>query len=231
MRDYPPALAAIVRRALAARAEDRYPSAAVLRSALEGFARQQLRLDTSSDALARLLASRYGTPALPDLETPPPVLTIVPPRAPDAATVSLAPASSGTIPRRRPRSHRVTVGALGVLAGGLLGWQIARTSAASADELPAPVIEAIERDVEPLHQDAIVAAPPRLPDVPTIVVPVDSEPTIVVTDSEPTIIVTESDDAPRKRRRRLPRKVKKPAPELVAAPSRTADAMLPRSAR
>jgi serine/threonine protein kinase len=231
VRGYPPALSAIVRRALAPRAEHRYPSAAVMRAALEAFARQQFRLDTSTDALARLLATRYGTPTQPDLHTPPPMLSMVPPHPVDAETARLAPSSSigAWPPRRRSRSHRVTVGVLGVLAGGLLGWQIARTDAASATEPlpPAEVapIEAIEADAIAMDHavDTLPVAP--LPE-PTSIVTADPD------RGAATIVVVEEDDhEPRPRRRRPHRKPKKPAPEITAPPSRTADAMLPRSAR
>jgi len=230
VRDYSPALAMIVRRALAPRVEDRYPSAAAFRAALENFARQQLRLDTSTDAVVSLLAARFGTPAWPDLDTPPPVLTMVPPLPADAATVSLAPASVGTLPaRRRSRSHRVTVGAIGVLAGALLGWQIARTSAASATEPPesaTPVLEAIAPEPIAIDRD-----PPRTQAVePTAARALPPAPAIAPTEVAP-VASASADDEPRQRRRRSVRKAKKPTPEILPPPSRTADAMLPRSAR
>jgi hypothetical protein len=243
VRDYPPALGMIVRRALATRAQDRYPSAAAFRAALEAFARQQLRLDTSTDALVRLLEARFGTPAWPDLATPPPVptppmMTMLAPRPADAATVALAPASVGSWPaRRRSRSHRVTVGAIGVLAGALLGWQIARTSAASATEPPQPAAPAIEAiaphpiamdRVPPITEPAKLSAARVEPLAPATLEPVIVAPELA---SGPVVRASEGDGEPRHRRRRSHRKAKTPTSEVPAPPSRTADAMLPRSAR
>lgn len=230
VRGYPCALAMIVTRALAARAEHRYPSAAAFRTALETFARSQHGLDTSTDALVRLLASRFGTPALPDLETPPPMPIVVPTPVVDPATTMLVPANVGPLPARpRARSHRVTVGALGVLAGALLGWQIASTSAAPATEPPTaavPTVAAIDRDPPSSH--VVATAPETAPAVvsPNVTLRAD-EPTIVI---EPPP-VARTDVAPRAKRARAHRRAKPPTPEVSAPPSRSADAMLPRSAR
>ncbi|HWB75717.1 MAG TPA: protein kinase [Nannocystaceae bacterium] len=238
VRGYPSALAMIVTRALAPRAEHRYPSAAAFKAALEGFARTQQGLDTSTDALVNLLAARFGAPALPDLGTPTPTLRVVPtmPSMPamQAATSMQAPTTVVTSgARRRTRSHRVTVGAVGVLAGALLGWQIARTSAAFATERPAAEVPVSAASPEL----AIDRAPPRAaaqplaPSAPAITPPVVSPP-----QDEPEItldapVARTHDDAPRAKRRRAQRKSKSPVVEVTAPPSRSADAMLPRSAR
>jgi serine/threonine protein kinase len=234
---YSPALAMIVRKALAPRVEDRYASAAAFRAGLEAFAKQQLRIDTSTDAIVRLLGERFGTPAWPDLDTPPPtpLLTMVPSTPSEALTVPLGPVSVGTSPvRRRSRSHRLTVGAIGVLAGALLGWQIARTSAASATE-PARAAPAIEATAaasitKPAERPTAHVEPtaPAI-DEPVILPPPDEVPAIATT--EPVARASAADEAPRPKRRRAHRKAKKPAPEIPAPPSRSADAMLPRSAR
>jgi serine/threonine protein kinase len=234
---YSPALAMIVRKALAPRVEDRYASAAAFRAGLEAFAKQQHRIDTSTDAIVRLLGERFGTPAWPDLDTPPPtpLLTMVPSTPSEALTVPLGPVSVGTSPvRRRSRSHRLTVGAIGVLAGALLGWQIARTSAASATE-PARAAPAIEATAaasitKPAERPTAHVEPtaPAI-DEPVILPPPDEVPAIATT--EPVARASAADEAPRPKRRRAHRKAKKPAPEIPAPPSRSADAMLPRSAR
>ena len=237
VRDYPPALAMIVRRALASNVEHRYPSAAAFRAALEAFARTQLGLDTSTDALVGLLVARFGAPALPDLGTPPPMLTLVPPPAMDAATSAMAPTTVGTSSvRRRPRSHRVTVGAIGVLAGALLGWQIARTSAAFATEPPtatAPAADALAIARETPRAPATAIASPVAPPAviaPPVAPPPTTEPVIEIVE-EPVVRAPERDHAPRAKRRASHRRAKAPTIEASAPPSRSADAMLPRSAR
>lgn len=241
VRDYPPALAMIVRRALAARVEHRYPSAAAFRAALETFARGQLGLDTSTEGLVRVLEERFGTPALPELDTPIAARTLVPPTASEAVTrVRTAASLDIRSAKRRPRSHRVTVGAVGVLAGLLLGQQIARTSAASATEPPAaapPAVvaaDAIARDREPPGAEPVLRATAlALPPSPAIAAP-DG----VALSDEPIVITTAivrapltDDDAPRAKRRRAHRRTKAATPEVLAPPSRSADGMLPRSAR
>lgn len=238
VRGYPPALAMIVTRALAPRAEHRHRSAAAFRAALEAFARSQRGLDTSTDALVRLITARFGNPALPDLDTPPPMPIIVPTPVVDPATTMLVPANVGPTPARpRARSHRVTVGALGVLAGVLLGWQIARASAAPAADLPVPAlpaVAAVDRE-PPISQPVtrVVATAPAI--TPPVVTPAADEPAIVI--DAP---VAHVDVAPRAKRRRSHRRAKpsSPAspsrpwdPEVSPPPSRSADAMLPRSAR
>jgi len=227
VRGYPSALAMIVTRALAARAEHRYPSAAAFRAALETFARSQRGLDTSTDALARLLTARFGNPALPDLDTPSPMPIVVPTPVVDPATTMLVPANVGPLPvRPRARSHRVTVGALGVLAGALLGWQLARTSAAPATETQVPT-GAADRDPPISQPEArVVATAPAI--APPVVPVAADEPTIVI---DPPPVARADVAPPPAKRQRSHRRAKPPAPRASAPPPRSADSMLPRSAR
>lgn len=268
---YPSALAMIVTRALAARAEHRYSSAAAFRAALENFARAHRELDTSTDALVGLLASRFGSPALPDLDTPPPMPVVVMPPMVDAATTMLTAANGSMVPvKPRARSHRVTVGAIGVLAGALLGWQVARASAAYATEAgavvpagiaaAAPLVAAAPNAATPPHgaaapnaapaestDDEVVIVPdspisqpvvnalPRVPVVASPLVSRTAEPTIDFGNAAPA--TRTRDDARREKRthRRAkpstPESPARPATQITAPPSRSADAMLPRSAR
>jgi hypothetical protein len=222
----------IVRRALAPHVQDRYASAAALRGALEAFAKQQLGLDTSTDALARVLAERFGRPAWPELDTPPPVLTIVPPAAADAPTLALAPATIVTPSvRQRSRIHRVTVGVFGVLAGAVLGWQIARQSPASATEPPrsaAPVLAAAARAATATEPATVVSEPAA---------PTEdrAEPTIVAQPTAPVISAAlaraDAGEPPARRARPQRRAKKQPAAAPPIPPARSADGMLPRSAR
>jgi eukaryotic-like serine/threonine-protein kinase len=138
--DYPPRLHDVLARALAVDVDKRWPSAEALCEALEACA-HELGLDTRSEALAEFLTERYGQPSLPDLEVPTQEM-------PRLRTLAVDPSTgTGTLddgPVARPRSRRVStaVALVGVLAvGGLLGWQLARTTgdeARAATPPPAP---------------------------------------------------------------------------------------------
>ncbi len=244
VRGYPPALASIVARALAPQAEQRFPSAAALRAALEGFARQQPGLDTGTEGLVALLTARFGAAPQPDLDTP--ALTVVmPTTVVDAVSPMLVPANGATVVERaRPRHHRLGVGALGVLAGGLLGWQIARAGGAPAampqpvDAATAPhvaeataparaVADAAQRPSSSAPTPAHAAATPTTDA--TAVAPLAAAPVIAagLGGVTPTAAAT-----PRRiKRPRAKRRVGAPTPTPTATPTRSADAMLPRSAR
>jgi hypothetical protein len=138
------------------------------------------------------------------------------------------------MPRPRSRIHRVAVGAAGVLAGAVLGWQIARQSPASATEPPRSAAPASNehgraaitmgpapRKTEPPMVRGDPTAPAR-PTAPAIVAALDDEVEVLVE-------VEERQRRPRPRPRRT---AKKPVtPEPSTPPSRSADGMLPRSAR
>ncbi|MBK6918233.1 MAG: serine/threonine protein kinase [Deltaproteobacteria bacterium] len=245
VRGYPPALATIVARALAPRAEQRYPSAAALRAAIDGFARQQPGLDTGTEGLVALLTARFGAAPQPDLDTP--ALTVVmPTTVVDSVSPMLVPANGATVlERARPRHHRLGVGALGVLAGGLLGWQIARaggTSAAAPGPLDAATAPHVVEAIAPARVVADAAPRPSsgspLP-VQTTATPTMVAPVVVPIAADPVAAgavgataTTAAAAQLRIKRARAKRRVAAPPHQpTTTAPTRSADAMLPRSAR
>jgi serine/threonine-protein kinase len=142
--DYPPRLHDILAGALAVDVEQRWPSAEALCEALERFA-SEAGLDTRTEALATFLAERYGQPALPDLEVP----TLETPRLRGLATGVEPTTGTGThevsvVPSRARRASTAAalVGVLGV--GGVLGWQLARTTGDEARAAPAPPLAPAE---------------------------------------------------------------------------------------
>jgi serine/threonine protein kinase len=166
--DYPHRLHQILARALAVDVDQRWPSAEALCEALERFA-SEAGLDTRAEALAVFLAERYGQPALPQLEVP----TLETPRLrtlalePDTGTGSHdeRPHHGGPPRPRRASTAAVLVGVLGV--GGLLGWQLARSTGDEARTAAAPVpVEAGMPVVSPAPVGSAVSPAPAPGEVP-----------------------------------------------------------------
>jgi tRNA A-37 threonylcarbamoyl transferase component Bud32 len=183
--DYPPALHDILARALEVDVDKRWPSAEALCEALEGFA-IATGLDTRVEVLGACLTERYGQPALPDLEVP----TLEMPRL---RTLAVEPGTgTGTHddgPAAAPRARRgMTAAALvGVLAvGGLLGWQVARSTSEEAKAAGPP---------EPARAAEPAPAPQTAAAIPTAV----AEPAPAVTPEvavQPTKVETEVEAKP-----------------------------------
>lgn len=105
VEDYPDDLAAIVARAMALDAADRYPSAAAFADALEAFARSH-DLDMRSELLAEQMRARFGEVGPPDLDVP--VL--------GASTAMTVPVPGDAAPRgRAPGTTRLVAAALGLV--------------------------------------------------------------------------------------------------------------------
>lgn len=165
--DYPSAIHDIIAQALSVDVDKRFQSAEAMMEELERVA-GELGLDTRVDTLSAFMQENYGQPALPDLEVP----TLEMPRPRAAAPVTevhgFAPVGSIEPPTRSRRL--VTIGALaGVLVlGGVLGWQVARstnesppTTAPTPQAPPVPVQAAV---VAPPPEGVEVEAPPAEPE-------------------------------------------------------------------
>jgi serine/threonine protein kinase len=149
---YDPALEAIVLRALASSADDRYPTARAMRDDLEAYASERgLRL--TSSVLAAQMARLFADKPYPSIE-----ITEV-----SASLVEVAPTFARISGRIRTAMPRRWPWVLAALATGILGvgvgWAVASTSRSSADAdppplraSPTPAAAAIESDtkVEPL---------------------------------------------------------------------------------
>ncbi len=138
--DYPPALHEILARALEVDVERRWPSAEAFCEALEGFA-SATGLDTRAEALASFLVERYGQPAQPDLDVPTLEFPRLRPLA-SAPVTGTGTIDDGPLVRTRSRAGSTAAALVSVLAvGGLLGWQVARSTAdeaRAASPAPAP---------------------------------------------------------------------------------------------
>jgi len=182
--DYPPRLYEILARALIVDVELRWPSAEALCEALEGFA-AEAGLDTRAEALGAVLTERYGQPSLPDMEVP----TLETPRLralalePDTGTGSHEDRMTVPVRPRRASTAVVLAGVLGV--GGLLGWQLARSTgedartavAAASAEAGVPVASPLPTEgavgvPTPAPTESTMAAPTPAPVGSTVVAPV-----------------------------------------------------------
>ncbi|MCA9707304.1 MAG: serine/threonine protein kinase [Myxococcales bacterium] len=163
---YPPELYDVVARALEPDADRRYPSAEAMAKDLEAFAAAH-GIDTGPEVLASLLGQQYGEPEQPDLEVP----TL---QTPKLRTVALdeketIPIEVPTMPGSRGGRRLATgVALVGVLAvGGVLGWQVARTTGSSearAQPAPGAPVDSVgpagpANPVNPAVPSAAVAAP------------------------------------------------------------------------
>ncbi|MCA9653667.1 MAG: serine/threonine protein kinase [Myxococcales bacterium] len=165
---YPGALHEIVARALSVDVDKRFQSAEAMVEALERLA-AELEIDTRVEALGGFMQERYGQPALPDLEVP--TLDMARPRAPVTEVHGFAPMGSL---ESRSRSRRLVTGAalVGVLVlGGVLGWQVAR----STDGAPAPAPAPAAVGSAPAPVQAAAVASPELPANDVAVAPSEPE--------------------------------------------------------
>jgi eukaryotic-like serine/threonine-protein kinase len=221
---YPAALHEILARALAVDVNERWPSAQALCDALEGFA-AEAGIDTRADALAAFLTERYGQPAMPDLEVP----TLEMPRLRTLAVDPNTDTGTGSIDRPgrslvAPRARASTAAALvGVLAlGGLLGWQLARSTddearAAAPPASPSPPAGAVGVAAAPAATPVAeaplpTAPPPAIPPATAALSPsAPATSPMVAVEPEPTVEVaaeaaTGKAQTKRRRRRKAPEK-------------------------
>jgi tRNA A-37 threonylcarbamoyl transferase component Bud32 len=196
--DYPPALHEILARALAVDVDERWPSAEALCEALERFA-SEAGLDTRPEALAAVLELRYGQPALPDVEVPTlsiPRLRAVGPE-PVTGTQTVREGVAGSPPRAyRASTAAALVGVLGM--GGLLGWQLARSTGEEARAAaPAEAAPAAAPVAAPTPEPPVPVEPPALAEV----APADAgQPEAVV--EEPELASEPEPGEPKLKRRR-----------------------------
>jgi len=175
--DVPPALAAVIQRALAKRQQDRFESAAAFAAALrevrtstDDAARRELATAARADFLDATIANTVGAPALSALEAlwhgPAPQLTPTPPRrvGDDLETKASVP-----LPRGPSRATLAAWGAVLVVAIGsasALAYYVTRSTPL---EPSAPVVILVDRGAHaavdasvtaPSTPDAAVLAPP-----------------------------------------------------------------------
>jgi serine/threonine protein kinase len=168
--DLPPQLEAIVLKALARKASERYQDADELRRALEDFA-ASTQLRTSTSALADYMKSQFGSKALPwQEEDDEPEMELTTEVAPDRNVVRMpsrnTPARTGTPPRGsgpRGSSPKPTV----PLRPVTVGDDLAIPGAPNDDDLSVPVagesrnptLEMVSLDIRPPAQFVVGHTP------------------------------------------------------------------------
>lgn len=190
---YPPALEAIVTRALQVDAAERYASTREFQTALEGFAAEHgLRLSTA--ALGDFVTGLFG-------EAPHPSTTLTPLPATETTGRSVL-----ATPKGRRRVGWIGGAALGIAVGGAIGAAVMRSQS------PEPTPE-LEREApiqsEPPVEAAVAEPPPPVDDPPAA----DSENVELVPEADPPEAADPPSKSPRKKRkkRRKPKSDAKPS--------------------
>lgn len=206
---YPPALAEIVRRAMATDVAARFPTAAELGRALTAFA-QAHGLDIRNEVLAAELERRYGDARPPSLELEREASESTTLGDPTDDAVTIASPRSPAAQRRGAMIAGALAGMLAV--GGLAGWAIARGATSSVP--PASTME--PAPPQP-------TAPVRAAVTPVVVAPVASTPSAPATTTAVAAPERVEVDGPTPKRRRAAPRKRRPAVD-------PGDAMLPVSA-
>ncbi len=158
--DLPPALGAVVARALCREPAGRYADVEQLAAALVHFG--PARSEISLERIARVLGSRQTPKVEPDAPVPPPALQ-------SSTTVTIAPETGvDEVPPRRSRGRLLALAAGGVVLVALVGWWLLR----GAPEIrPTPRAEATVVMPPPAS-----APPPSAPVPPAIITPARPQP-------------------------------------------------------
>jgi serine/threonine-protein kinase len=159
---YPPELEAIVLRAMASEADDRYPTAEALQLDLEAFVRAH-KLDVSSAALAALMRAAFGDEPYPSVPTTVGGVALVDTEA-DLESLS-------TTTSRRKRSSRAWVAAVGGIVlfglGGTVAWSFGgfgdRSVAGTDVEPRGAAPPEVSSQAEPAAVPVVRDSPPENP--------------------------------------------------------------------
>ncbi len=154
--DYPAALAAIVRRALAVEREDRYPTAEAMQLEIAALARELGGVATLAE-LGRFVGDLFAWPPMPEVST-------LAGQAAGNTEVIVATVTSSKVARRN-RVLWAGIGSAMVAAvfAGWAGWQAGRTMNAAVPVAAPTVITSLPRADAPVVAATSRAAAPTLP--------------------------------------------------------------------